>query len=71
MQKEYLIHSHYLEIIKRILKASNVCWITEKDKKSLRVTINKKVHLIALEGGEIGEETYRNLIQNLLTNEQV
>ena len=70
MEKEYLEHSHYLNIIKRILKASFVGWITENNKKSLRVVVNKKEHVLPLEGGDdINHETYSNLIKNLLGNE--
>ena len=71
MKKTFLEHSYYLNIIKRILKASFVGWIEEKGNKSLRVIIKGKDHLIPLEGGEIGHETYTDLIKNLLADGEV
>lgn len=62
-------HNYYLNIIRRMLKASFVGWVTRKDKKSLKVVVNKKEHLLPLEG-EIGHETYTELIKELLRNEE-
>lgn len=70
MIKESLIHSHYCNIIRRILKASFVGWIQEGNKQFLRIIVNKKEHLMPLEGGEIGEETYKRLINELLSNNE-
>lgn len=71
MIKESSLHSHYCNIIRRMLKASFVGWVQENEKNSLRVVINKKEHYLPLEGGPIGEETYQKLIKELLNNEQV
>jgi hypothetical protein len=70
MNDELLNHSYYTGIIKNILKASFVGWIEEKDKKSLRIVINKKEFLLPLEGGtEITHETYNQLVKGLITQE--
>lgn len=58
----------YLELIKKILKASFVGWIEIKDKKVLKFVINKKEHLIPFIG-EITEHTYTDLIDKLTNNE--
>ncbi len=65
--KQPLKHSQYLNVIKKILKADFVGWVTEGDKKSLKIKVGKNVHLLPLEGEEINEETYRDLIQKLLS----
>jgi len=69
MQKPFSEHSHYLGIIKRILKASFVGWETYKDKRSLKVKIQGKDFLLPLEGEEINHETYNHLIKELLSTE--
>jgi len=65
----HLEHSKYLNIVKKILKADFVGWVTEKDKKSLKVKVGKNVHILPMEGTEINEETYRDLINKLLAPE--
>ena len=65
-QKTFLEHSKYLNIVKKLLKADFVGWITEGNKKSLRVKVGANEHLLPLEGDIINEETYRDLINNLL-----
>lgn len=71
MQKTPSInHSSYLNIIKRVLKADFVGWVTEKEKKSLRVKIGKKEFSLPLEGDNINHETYSHLINNLIKTEE-
>lgn len=65
----FLRHSFYLNKVKQILKADFVGWVTEGDKRSLRVKVKDKEHFLPLEGEEINEETYRDLIQKLLSPE--
>lgn len=66
--KMLLNHNRYLSVIKRILKADFVGWINEKDKKSLKVKVGSSEHFLPLEGGEITEDTYKRLINELLNN---
>ena len=68
-----LKHSEYLKRIKKLLKADFVGWVTEKDKKSLRIKVKGNEHFLPLIGEEINEETYRDLINKLLspTEEEV
>ena len=70
MKNEYLNHNFYLNIIKRMLGASFVGWITEKDKKTLMVKVQGNSHPLPLEGGEITEETYRRLIFELTKQDE-
>jgi len=65
MTKTYSEHSKYLEIVKKLLKADFVGWITEKDKKSLKIKVGKNVHILPLEG-EINEDTYKDLVRKIL-----
>lgn len=65
-QTTSLKHSFYLDKIKDILKADFVGWVTEGEKKSLRVKVKNKEHLLPLEGELINEETYKDLIRKLL-----
>ena len=65
MMKKYSEHSKYLEIVKKLLKADFVGWITEKNKKSLKIKVGKNVHILPLEG-EINEETYKDLVRKIL-----
>lgn len=69
MQKTFSEHSHYLGIVKRILKASFVGWETYKDKKSLKVKVQGKTFSLPLVGEEINHETYSHLIKELLNKE--
>lgn len=72
MTKPFSMHSHYCNIIRRILKASFVGWVQEADKQFLRIIVNKTEHLMPLEGGELNEEIYKRLINELLSkNEEV
>ena len=65
MQPE--IHNHYLNTIKRLLGASFVGWVNEKDKKYLKVTINKQNITLPFEGGAIiSEDSYKDLIKNIV-----
>jgi hypothetical protein len=64
---EELKHSYYLNIIRRILKADFVGWVTYKDVKSLKVVVNKKEHRLPFEG-EIRHETYAKFIKELIDN---
>ena len=68
MKKKYLNHNYYLNVIKKMLNASFVGWVTEKDSKTLLVKVNSKSHPLPLEGGDITEETYRRLILELIGN---
>lgn len=61
------VHNHYLNTIKRLLGASFVGWVNEKDKKYLKVTINKQNIMLPFEGGAIiSEDSYKDLIKNIL-----
>lgn len=68
MKKEYLNHNYYLNVIKKMLNASFVGWVTEKNSKTLLVKVNGKSLPLPLEGGDITEETYRRLILELIGN---
>lgn len=57
-------NSFYLELIKKILKASFVGWVFEKGGKFLKVVVNKKEHLIPFKG-EVTQSTYEDLIKKL------
>ena len=62
-------HNTYLDAIKKLLSASFVGWVQEKDKKSLRIVINKKELFLPFEGGElITEESYKKLIKDIINN---
>lgn len=61
-------NTFYLELIKKILKASFVGWVEIKEQKVLKVIVNKKEHLIPFTG-EVTEETYTDLIDKLTQNE--
>jgi len=61
-----LKHSEYLNIVKKLLKADFVGWVTEGSNKSLKVKVGKNIHYLPLVGEEINEETYRDLINKLL-----
>lgn len=61
------VHNHYLNTIKRLLGASFVGWVNEKDKKYLKVTINKQSITLPFDGGDIiSEQSYKDLIKNIL-----
>lgn len=66
MKNQSLNHNFYLNILKNILKASYVGWETEKDKKTLRINIQGKSFPMQLSEGEITENTYRDLINQLI-----
>lgn len=62
-----IIHNYYLTTIKKMLNASFVAWVTEKDKKYLDVRINKNRMTIPFNGGDlITEQAYKDLINNIL-----
>lgn len=65
-------HSFYLDLIKKIVKASFVGWVEVKGEKFLRVIINKDEKLLPFPAKkEITEETYTDLIEKLTKqNEQ-
>lgn len=68
MKTEYLNHSYYLNIVKNILKASFVGWITENNQRSLRIIKDKQEHFLPIgEGKEINDNTYRDLINQLIS----
>lgn len=61
------IHNQYLSAIKRLLGASFVGWVQEKDKKYLRVVVKKQEILFPFEGGEmITEDSYKELIKDII-----
>jgi len=63
------IHSQYLSAIKRLLGASFVGWIQERDKKYLKVTVKKQDIILPFEGGAlITEDSYKDLIQNIINS---
>lgn len=65
-ENELLNHSFYLNMIKRLLKASYVGWELEGNKKTLKVNIQGKSFPMQLSDGDITENTYRDLINQLL-----
>lgn len=69
MNQNNINHNYYLNVIKKLLKASFVGWVTNKGNKSLKLVVNKKEHLLPL-NGEIGHGTYTELIKELLNNEE-
>lgn len=63
------IHSQYLSAIKRLLGASFVGWIQEKDKKYLKVTVKKQDILLPFEDGKsITAESYEVLIKDIINS---
>lgn len=65
-QQMPLKHSEYLNKVKKLLKADFVGWITEGDKKTLKIKVGKNEHFLPMEG-EITEETYIDLVRKILT----
>jgi hypothetical protein len=65
-----LNHNYYLNIVRKITGASFVGWITENDKKSLRVTIKGVENNLPLIGNEITLQTYAQLINGLIEVEE-
>ena len=65
-------HSFYLDLIKRMVKASFVGWVEQKGEKFLRVIINKEENLLPFPvNKEITEETYTDLIDKLTAKNEV
>lgn len=63
------VHNRYLSAIKKLLNASFVGWEQEKDKKQLKITVNKQNILLPFEGGDlITEESYKDLIKNIINS---
>lgn len=63
------IHNQYLSAIKKLLGASFVGWVQEKNKKYLKVTVKKQDIFLPFEGGEmITEESYKDLIKNIINS---
>ncbi len=69
MKTEYLKHSEYLNVVKKLLKADFVGWVTEKDNKFLRIKVGKNEHLLPMEG-EITADTYKDLVRKILAPEE-
>ena len=60
-------HNYYLNLIKKLLKASFVGWVKDKENKYLKIVINKNTISLPFEGGDIlGKESYINLINNII-----
>lgn len=64
-------HSFYLELVKKILKASFVGWVDVKNEKFLKVVIDGKTRPLIPFKGEITEATYEDLIDKLLGREKI
>ncbi len=62
------IHSYYLTLLRRLIKASFVGWVSENNKKYLQFKIDGKTISMVFEGKEITEQDYRKLIENILEN---
>lgn len=61
------VHNRYLSAIKKLLNASFVGWEQEKDKKQLRITVNKQNILLPFEGGDlITEDSYKDLLNKII-----
>ena len=61
------IHNQYLSAIKRLLGASFVGWVQEKNKKYLKVTVKKQDIFLPFEGGDlITEDSYKKLIKDII-----
>ncbi len=65
-----LNHNYCLKIVRKITGASFVGWITENDKKSLRVVIKGVENNLPLIGNEITLQTYAQLINGLIEVEE-
>jgi hypothetical protein len=62
-----VMHNYYLNIIKKLLRASFVGWVTDKQGKYLKIVVNKNTMALPFEGGDIiGEESYKNLIREII-----
>lgn len=60
-------HNYYLNLIKKLLKASFVGWVKDKENKYLKIVINKNTISLPFEGGDIiGKESYINLINDII-----
>lgn len=61
------IHNYYLNLIKKLLNASFVGWINEKNSKYLLITINNNNLKLPFKGGdEITEKAYKDLINTII-----
>lgn len=61
------IHNYYLSVIKKLLRASFVGWVTDRQGKYLKIVVNKNAMALPFEGGDIiGEESYRKLIREII-----
>ena len=66
-EKEVILnHNYYLNLIKKVTRASYVGWIEEKGSKTLKVVIDNKENLLPLIGGDITVGTYTQLISSLV-----
>ena len=61
------IHNQYLSAIKKLLGASFVGWEQEKNKKQLKITVNKNNMQLTFQGGDlITEDSYKKLIKDII-----
>lgn len=61
------IHNYYLTTIKKMLGASFVGWVQDRNGKYLKITVKGNTTNLPFQGGEIiGEESYRKLINDIL-----
>lgn len=70
MELNPLVHSYYLNIIKKLMGASFVAWVQDKEGKYLKIVVNKKSMSLPFKGGDIiGEQSYKNLITEILKSQ--
>jgi hypothetical protein len=63
-------HNYYLNTLKKLLGASFVGWVTEKEDKYLKITVEGKSFTVPFSGGDIGHESYTNLINSFLNRNE-
>lgn len=62
-----VMHNYYLSTIKRLLGASFVGWVQEKQDKYLKIIVKKQVLTVPFDQGkEITNQSYKKLIQDIL-----
>lgn len=63
------IHNYYLSQIKKLLRASFVGWVQEKEDKYLKIVINKQSIPVPFDKGKIiTEDSYKKFIKDIIEN---
>jgi hypothetical protein len=67
MELHPVVHNYYLNIIKKLMGASFVSWVQDREGKYLKIIVDKKPIPLPLQGGDlIGEDTYKKLINEII-----